>query len=414
MIIIVGAGLSGLVCARILYRAEQDVLIVDSETAPGGRLQTRVTRDGYRLDRGFQVLFAAYPALRRHVRLSTLDPRYFVSGLDVAFEGRRITLGHPVYAANSIASTIAGGLVGPRDVVALARLLGPGLSLGDAPLPAGNRSALDAMRSWGFSESFIRHVLVPLFGGISLDRSVSSDAVFLQFVLRAMALGRIFLPAAGIGDLPRHLAELLPPRALALDTRVEALLRDGARIVGVRSSRGEIPADAVVVATGAPEAARLTGVSLPSGRRSCTTVYFESRRPLCGRRLLVNGNARLVNHVVQLSAISPAYAPPGRHLLAAVVPEEMRGTNDEVVKQVADDLETWNPPERVRELQALDVVRVPYSQFAQPPGVYSSLPGPIGPERGLFLAGEYLHSSSTQGAIRGGEMAAAAVLTALA
>jgi hypothetical protein len=62
-------------------------------------------------------------------------------------------------------------------------------------------------------------------------------------------------------------------------------------------------------------------------------------------------------------------------------------------------------------LEVVDVVRVPFAQFAQPPGIYGPLPGPTTRTRGLYLAGEYLHSSSIQGAMRGGEMAAAAVLS---
>ena len=77
----VGAGLSGLICAGNLVAAGRRVLLLEAEESVGGRVRTTITEDGYRLDRGFQVLFSAYPALRRHVPLAALQPRYFEAGV---------------------------------------------------------------------------------------------------------------------------------------------------------------------------------------------------------------------------------------------------------------------------------------------------------------------------------------------
>ena len=53
----------------------------------------------------------------------------------------------------------------------------------------------------------------------------------------------------------------------------------------------------------------------------CTTVFLAgARRPPTGPRLVLDGTrALLVNHVAPLSEVQPSYAPPGRHLLAAVI-----------------------------------------------------------------------------------------------
>jgi phytoene dehydrogenase-like protein len=144
--------------------------------------------------------------------------------------------------------------------------------------------------------------------------------------------------------------------------------------------------------------------------RSGTTAYFTSDRPLYGgSRTVVHAGASLVNEVVQLTNIVPEYAPAGRHLLSATVLEEMAGTGDEIARRVEDDLRSWFPDAGRVPLEPVGVARVPYAQFDQPPGVYGRLPSPRTGTRGLFLAGEYLHSSSIQGAMRGGEMAAASL-----
>src|SRR5207302_1078621 len=80
MIVIVGGGLAGLTCARVLHQARAPFLLLERDETLGGRVQTDVTSDGFRLDRGFQVLFTRYPAVRRHLDLARLGVRSFTPG----------------------------------------------------------------------------------------------------------------------------------------------------------------------------------------------------------------------------------------------------------------------------------------------------------------------------------------------
>jgi phytoene dehydrogenase-like protein len=410
-VVVVGAGLSGLICARELLRAGRQVVVIEAEDSVGGRIRTAITSDGFRIDRGFQVFFAAYPALLRHVRLQALDPRYFTSDVLTVFDGRMERLGHPLFAPGSIMPALDSGLVSRRDMVALAAIALRALPLGDRPLPSAGRGTIDLLRQSGISQELQERVIIPFFSGTSLDRSLSSDATFFSLVLRSMAVGRTFLPASGVQRLPEVLAADLPATAIRLGERVEKILVAGGRVQGVQTSTGEVPAVAVVLATEAPEAARLGSVTVPEGRRSCTTVYLSPDRPLYeGPRLVLNGERTLVNHLVDLTNVSPDYAPVDRRLVAAVIIGEAVGTDDEITTRAVDDIATWLPGASSIRFDPVTVVRVPFSQFAQPPGIYSRLPGTSTPIQGLYLGGEVLHSSSIQGAIRGGEIVAAAVL----
>ena len=58
--LIVGAGMAGLACAVTLNRSGVPFLLFDRDKKVGGRVQTDEI-DGYRLDRGFQVLLTAVP-----------------------------------------------------------------------------------------------------------------------------------------------------------------------------------------------------------------------------------------------------------------------------------------------------------------------------------------------------------------
>lgn len=51
---VIGAGIAGLVCARILTRAGLVVKVFEASDGVGGRVRTDEV-DGFLLDRGFQV-----------------------------------------------------------------------------------------------------------------------------------------------------------------------------------------------------------------------------------------------------------------------------------------------------------------------------------------------------------------------
>ena len=71
-VLIVGAGMAGLACAVTLHRLGVPFLLFDRDEKVGGRVQTDEI-DGYRLDRGFQVLLTAYPEAKRFLDYEKLE-----------------------------------------------------------------------------------------------------------------------------------------------------------------------------------------------------------------------------------------------------------------------------------------------------------------------------------------------------
>src|SRR5690348_16858716 len=82
-VVIIGGGAAGLAAARRLTAAGAEVLLLEAADRLGGRIATdRV--DGFLLDRGFQVVNTAYPALSDFVDLASLDLRFFDHAVLVA------------------------------------------------------------------------------------------------------------------------------------------------------------------------------------------------------------------------------------------------------------------------------------------------------------------------------------------
>jgi phytoene dehydrogenase-like protein len=170
-----------------------------------------------------------------------------------------------------------------------------------------------------------------------------------------------------------------------------------------------------VIATDAPTAARLTSLTVPEEPMGVSCVYFAGTTSLySGPKLLLNANPiGFVNNAVQISNVSPAYAPAGQHLLSASVLTAGPMDEADLVARCRMDLSSWFPEKAFATYRPVGTYRIPFAQFRQPPGIFKQAPANTTPTVGLFLAGEYTESSSIQGAMLSGERAAAAVLDAL-
>ena len=84
---IIGAGVAGLACARVLKENNISFTVLEKSDSPGGRIQTDYL-NGYQLDHGFQVLQTGYPDIDQYLALESLDLAAFPSGVAVRYDQR--------------------------------------------------------------------------------------------------------------------------------------------------------------------------------------------------------------------------------------------------------------------------------------------------------------------------------------
>ena len=408
--IIVGAGLAGLTCAKVLRDRGVEVTVFEASDGVGGRVRTD-EQDGFLLDRGFQVYFTAYPVARRHLDYVALDFSELDPGAIVCRGPEKSVLSDPwrdpkalVPSLLSDAATFGDKL---RTLDLAARTIQGGLSAG-AENDEPDTSTLEYLRASGLSERYIDSFFRPFYGGIFLNRRLTTSARVLRFTLRMLSTGRTVVPALGMGEIPRQLASRLPEDAIRLESPADSLVRDGERIAGVEAGGTEHEADAVVVATDAPAAGELTGETVPEGAVGEVCIYYETDGIGNAKKIHLNADdAAFVNNAVQISNISGRYAPPGRHLLSAVSLTGLDLPDGEIYRRGIVDMSRWYPG---ADFRPLAVYRIPYGQFAQPPGIHGRLPENRTQTPGLFLAGEYTEDASINGSMFSGEKAAEAVL----
>ncbi|MDO9356317.1 MAG: FAD-dependent oxidoreductase, partial [Solirubrobacteraceae bacterium] len=279
-VIVIGAGLAGLRCAGLLAADGLDVVVLEAADAVGGRQRTDVV-DGFRLDRGFQVLNPAYPALRRSVDLDALSLGSFPVGVQVRTADGMAELRHPVRHPLSIAATLRSGLVSARDAVALARWAAPGLVLPLSRLARNDVSLREGWDAAGLRGPLRTAVLEPFLAGVLAERRGETSNAFAQLLVRYFALGRPGLPAHGIAAVPEQLAAHARDAGadIRLDARVDRVSVGGeGRVVEVADG-DSVRAARVVVAVGPDAVADLTDLPRPATNGLQTWWFAAAEAP---------------------------------------------------------------------------------------------------------------------------------------
>ena len=405
-VVVVGAGLAGLACARTLAAAGVDVVVLEAGDGVGGRVRTDVV-DGHLLDRGFQVVLTAYPELARQLDVDALALRPFEPGALVQRPDGRARVGDPLRRPWQAPATLAAPVGSLADKVRVLRWLASVRSGPPAALlgrPDGTTAArLDEV---GFSPAMVDGFWRPLLGGITLDPTLATSRRMTEIVLRMLATGRSAVPAAGMQAIPDHLAAGLAPATVRLGHRVErldgtaALVADGGRIAG----------EALVVATEGPAAAALLDLPTPGSRPAACLWFAMDEAPVDEPTLVLDGTgAGPVRNLAPMSVVAPTYAPAGRHLVAAAVPgpDALRPGLAEAARR---QMTAWFGP-RVDTWDLLRVDVIPHGQPDQAPPLHPRQRVDLG--QGRFVCGDHRDTASSQGALFSGRRTAEAVLARL-
>ena len=397
---IVGAGVAGLSCAKRLLQAGQTVTVVEQSDGVGGRVRTDVV-DGYRLDRGFQVLLTAYPEVQRSLDLTALEMQMFTPGAVMWIGGQGYEIGDPFRDRSALIETIKSPVLPFADKLRILRLRTK-VRRGEARRLFGKpeQSTAERLQSLGFSENTVTRFFGPLFSGIQLDRDLATSSRMFDIIFRCLSEGDTGVPRLGIGALADQLATPIPADQLLLNTSAT-----GVAPTQVQTADGIISADQVVVATDGPAASQLVGTPDP-GSNSVSCVWFSADiPPTTSTAIVLDGtnNGPVVNLAV-MTNVAPSYAPQGRHLIAAACPGTMA---DDLATQATAQLRDWFG-KSVDDWTVLRVDRIAHGQPKQPPPLHPRQP--IKLQDGLWVCGDHRDTASLQGAMFSGRRTAEAIL----
>jgi len=406
-VIIVGAGLAGLSCARRLMKDDMPFLLLEADHRIGGRLKTD-RNDGFILNHGFQVLQTAYPEARRVLDYDRLALRPFAPGAIIRIGGDFHRIADPWRRPSDLWSTLTAPIGTMADRLRVIRLV-INLRRGTFVRIFQNHDlpTIEFLRSEGFSETIIQKFFKPFFAGVCLDPEIKASSRVFRYVFRIFAEGMVALPSEGMAAIVDQLGSDLPPERIRTGIRVQSIHPGG-----VELKTGEhIDGSAVVLATDGPETARLLGVPGSIGSRGEWCLYFAAEKsPTDGPYLVLNGNGTgWINSLTVPSSVAPSYSPAGQHLISVVVIGHQSADNVTVETMVRQELTEWFG-RMVSEWRHLKTYRIVHALPEQNP----PMPDPTRPSAairpGIYVCGEYGSVPGIQWAMLSGSQTAEEVL----
>lgn len=406
-VIVVGAGLAGLACARILLERGVDVHVVEASDAVGGRVRTD-TVDGFLLDRGFQVLLTAYQEVQDQVEVERLELRTFAPGSLVWTGSALERLGDPWREPGSALASLRARVGTLGDKMKVGSLRRRVLDMTPESCFQGeDRTTRQELEALGFTQDFIRLFFVPFLGGVFLDRGLETSARLFRYYFRCFSVGEAALPARGMERLPELLAEPLAGR-VTLGATVTSVAAGGITLEGGAT----VEADQVVLAVDGTAAAALLGEKAPAFKPAVTAYFAAPEAPTRHPLLVLDGEGTgPANHVAVLSNVAPEYAPEGRHLVsvsgvgaAARDPEAFhRGATEQLRRWFGPGVDAW---------EHLRTYAIPHALPKHPPGSVDGTGEPRVRDDGLLVTGDHTAFGAIQGALLAGRRTAERVLAA--
>ena len=265
-ICIIGAGISGLTAANYLYNKNINFIIIDKNDKVGGRIQTDMI-NGYRCDRGFQVLLPAYPTAKKYLNYQTLNLKTYPKGA-ISFSDKPQWFGAPFLypkqwkQGNKIPTTIHDWLELTKAII-----------MSKQPTQLISKLSTNQYFSKNFSPLFYENFLLPFFQGVFLEKNCNVTVDLFRYYLRLFFLEGAAIPKNGMQAIPDQLAQNIPNDYIQLNSEVTHIEKNTIHL----KSANKITAKKIIYACDYYQLTKLIPEleQLPD-KRPVTTTFFSS------------------------------------------------------------------------------------------------------------------------------------------
>lgn len=357
-VIIIGAGIAGLTCAKYLNDYGIESLIVEASESVGGRVRTDEF-EGFLLDRGFQILLTNYPEAKKLLDYNALNLKTFRSGALVRLDNDFSVISDPFKEPLQVFQTLFSSVGSLSDKLKVLQLSNEVAKVDTEEF--FNEKAIDTLsylQRYGWSEEMITNFFKPFFGGVFLENELSTASNFFRFLFKQFYCGEAAIPARGMQTIPEQIAAKLPIGSIKLGSKVEKL--NGKSITLTNGQT--LHAKQIVLATDASNADRLLQRNVNREFNGTTCTYFYAdRSPLSEKMLVLNPN-RLspVHNLCVPSDIAPGYAPKGKALISVSTQGLAMTDEKKLSEHILHEVTQWYG-EEVKTWQYLRTYHIPES-----------------------------------------------------
>lgn len=400
---IVGAGISGLIAAKVIEDHGYNPIILEASDRVGGRVKSDPV-DGFVLDRGFQVLLTAYPAAKKYLDFKALQLQKFVPGAAIFKDGKQVVIGDPLRDLSLLFASLLSDVGSFGDKIKTLKLINHLKSKTlEEIFNSPEKTTMAYLQECGFSEQIIELFFRPFFAGIYLEPDLKTSSRMFEFVYKMFGEGYAALPKKGIEEIPKQLENKLKNTSIRFNCPVskvkdgEILLQDGQTIESQFT---------IVAAEASSLIQNLKNQEIPW--RSCDALYFKTNGRVIGKPLigLIPDKDLLLNNIFYPTCFSTKDAKENQ-LLSVTVVKDHNLSKQELVKKVEKELKETCGIVAIKFLKHYSIKKaLPRLNGLR----YDMLPSETRLTSTIFLAGDTQLNPSLNAAMISGERAALALI----
>ena len=403
---VIGAGVSGLIAAKVLEDHGYYPIILEATDRVGGRVKTDLIED-YQLDHGFQVLLTAYPAAQKYLNLDALELQKFLPGATIFNSGKKQTIGDPLRNLSLLFPTLFSSIGTFSDklkILKLNRLLKK-TTLDEIFLKT-EKTTYQYLVDFGFSSEMISQFFTPFFSGIFLESQLETSSRMFEFVYKMFGEGFAALPKAGIEAIPMQLKANLKETNFRFDTKVTAV-KDGKIFL---DDTTELESHFTVIAT-APSKLVANLKNQDTQWKSCDTLYFETDKNLIEKPFigLVADKDALINNIFYHTSIA-SKSSGAKELVSVTIVKNHDLSEDALRIRIQKELQDYCG---ITSCKFIKHYHIPQALPKLNELQNEMLPSETRLTTGIFLAGDMQLNGSLNAAMIAGERAALGIIETL-
>lgn len=403
-ITIIGAGISGLTAAVYLHQKGHKVQIIEASDRAGGRIKTDLM-DGFRLDRGFQVLLTEYPETKALLDYKKLNLKRFLPGATVLYDGGQFEIADPLRRPTATFATAFAPVGSLKDKINTFFLKNKLVKISILNIfKQPEIETIAQLKNYGFSPKMINRFYKPFFSGIFLENDLKTSSNMFDFVMKMFSEGDAAIPELGMEEIPKQLVAMLPENSIKYNTKVTTI--ENNKIIFENGSTLE--ADKIIIATEAIGLARAYISKEKQNFHQVTNVYFEAKiAPTKKAVVVLNAatNKKWANNLTVLSNISNQYAPEGKVLISVSCNGIPTIDDATLAENMKTELKQWYG-NQVADWKLLKTYRIKYALPNQEKVANELHDSQIKINDNLFICGDHLLNGSINAAMKSGRLVA--------
>ena len=403
-ITIIGAGISGLTAAVYLHKKGLKVQILEASDRAGGRIKTDEI-NGFRLDRGFQVLLTEYPETKALLDYKKLNLKRFLPGATVLYDHGQFEIADPFRRPTALFSTLFAPVGSLKDKIntfflktKLVKISIPNL------FKQPEIETVAQLKNYGFSQKMIDRFYKPFFSGIFLENDLKTSSTMFDFVMKMFSEGDAAIPELGMEEIPKQLVAMLPENSIHYNIKVSTIANNK-----IFCENGTVlEADKIIIAT---EAIALASAYISKEKQNfhqVTNVYFEAKIAPTKKAVVVlnaASNKKWVNNLTVMSNVSNRYAPTGKVLISISYNGIPSIDDNTLADNMKVELKKWYG-NQVDDWQVLKTYRINYALPNQEK-VSNEIPNSeVKINENLYICGDHLLNGSINAAMKSGRIVA--------